>query len=107
MRVTTSTDWLTNIAASCLILFSLTGSAVFIGALMQMSQHKAPAHKVLLPAQYEQIQPMPARPLLSDPVRSEPMPGAYMPGTHAPGATEEFERSRIMASYQAMHSIYN
>lgn len=107
MRVNTSTDWLTNIAASCLILFSLTGSAVFIGALMQMSHGKAPSHKVLLPAQYEQMQPMPAEPLLSDPVRSERLPGAYGPGTYAPGANEEFERSRIMASYQAMHSIYN
>lgn len=102
MRVTTSTDWLTNIAASCLILFSLTGSAVFIGALMQMSQAKPPSHKVLLPAQYEQIQPMSVEPLLNDPARSERMPGVY-----APGANEEFERSRIMASYQAMHSIYN
>ena len=107
MRVTTSIDWLTNIAASCLILFSLTGSAVFIAALMQMSHHKGPSHKVLLPTQYESMPLMPAKPLLSDPVHSEPMPGVYGPGSYAPGANEEFERSHIMASYQAMHSIYN
>lgn len=102
MRVITSTDWLTNIAASCLILFSLTGSAVFVSALMQMSQGKPQSHKVLLPAQYEQIPPIPAKPLLSDPGRSERMPGVYLPG-----GNEAFERARIMASYQAMHSIYN
>ena len=92
----TRSEWLTNVAASCVILFSLTGSAAFIMALMYMGQMR-PTHKVLLPTSSEALRPIPAIPLLSDPIRSEREPSVH----------EEFERSRIMASYQAMHSIYN
>lgn len=96
MSVTTRSDWLTNVAASCVILFSLTGSAAFIMAVFYMGQFQS-NHKVLLPAKHEVLKPIPAIPLLSDPIRSE----------RESGIREDFERSKIMASYQAMHSIYN
>ena len=96
MNATARSDWLTNLAASCVIIFSLTGSAAFIMALFYMSQAQA-SHKVLLPAHHPISRPVPTIPLLSDPIRSESEFDGH----------EEFERSRIMASYQAMHSIYN
>jgi hypothetical protein len=97
MSVTTKSDLLTNLAASCVIIFSLTGSVAFIMAVFYMGQMQQPSHKVLLPANSELIRPMPAIPMLGAPIHSETEPGSQ----------EEFKQSKIMASYQAMHSIYN
>jgi hypothetical protein len=102
MDTTTNNHWLTNVAAVCVIIFSLTGSAMFIAALIHMQKPTA-ASKILMPTQQEIIrsEPLvntkPIVPMLGDTLRPQRMPEIH----------ENFDRAKIMASYKAMHSIYN
>ncbi|HWT28718.1 MAG TPA: hypothetical protein VN084_04345 [Methylophilaceae bacterium] len=119
MYATTKNHWLTNLAAICVIIFSLTGSALFVTALLHPYQPALPG-KVLLPAPPEgisaepllpmQVDPMASDPLLSDPIsadpeEAEPMRPSRIGVEPMPETRERFERARIMASYKAMHSI--
>lgn len=114
MYATTRNDWLTNLAAVCVIIFSLTGSAMFVTALLRFYQPAA-EHTVLLPAQpggmaAEPLLPMQVDPLLpdemeSDQLRAEPMRRGQSHADPRPMGNEQFERARVMASYKAMHSI--
>lgn len=111
MNTTTSNHWLTNTAAVCVIIFSLSGSAMFIAALIYM-QKPAVASKVLLPAPQEIIKsepmvPMLGYPGLGNPMLGDPMLGDTMRPQRMPDVNEKFDRAKIMASYKAMHSIYN
>ena len=126
MYATTKNDWLTNLAAVCVIIFSLTGSAMFVTALLRMYQPVA-QHTVLLPAPSEGISaepllPMQVEPLLPDDMesgqlRAEPMRRDQLHGNSrsmsrdmggemgSEMGSEQFERASVMASYKAMHSI--
>lgn len=106
MNTTTSNNWLTNTAAVCVIIFSLSGSAMFIAALIYM-QKPAVASKVLLPAPQEIIKSEPMVPMLGNPGLGNPMLGDTMRPQRMPDVHEKFDRAKIMASYKAMHSIYN
>lgn len=118
MYATTRNDWLTNLAAVCVIIFSLTGSAMFVTALLRMYQPAA-QHTVLLPAPSggiaaEPMLPMQVEPLLPDEadpgqLRAEPMRrGRLHVDPRAMGGemgSDRFDRASVMASYKAMHSI--
>jgi len=122
MYATTKNDWLTNLAAVCVIIFSLTGSAMFVTALLRMYQ-PTEQHTVLLPAPSEGITaepllPMQVEPLLPDDMesgqlRAEPMRRDRLHGNSRSMSrdmggemgSENFERASVMASYKAMHSI--
>jgi hypothetical protein len=111
MNTTTSNIWLANTAAVCVIIFSISGSAMFIAALAYM-QKPAVASKILLPAPQELIQSEPMLPMLGNPMSASPMPGAQLLDNSVrpqrmPDVHEKFDRANIMASYKAMHSIYN
>ena len=106
MNTTTSNHWLTNTAAVCVIIFSLSGSAMFIAALMYM-QKPAVSSKVLLPAPQEILKSEPMVPMLGNPGLVNPMLDDNLPSQRMPEVHEKFDRAKIMASYKAMHSIYN
>jgi hypothetical protein len=111
MNTTTSNQWLTNTAAVCVIIFSLSGSAMFIAALIYM-QKPAVASKVLLPTpqaiiKSEPILPMLGDPMLANPMLDDPMVDNTLRPQRMPDVHEKFDRANIMASYKAMHSIYN
>jgi hypothetical protein len=106
MNTTTSNQWLTNTAAVCVIIFSLSGSAMFIAALMYMQKPMA-TPKALLPMPQSIIESEPLIPMLGNPMLGNPMLGDTLRPQRMPEAHEKFDRTSIMASYKAMHSIYN